>query len=996
MFPILYENIVVGEIPQHYGLGVLSDCVSCEVEQERNGIYELVMEYRASGIHASEIALRRILKVKPNFTDNPQLFRIDRIGKTMNGVFTCYAKHISYDMSGYSIISGTANNIASACNMLEEATCLDPINHPTQKFNIGTLRQTTGNFAITSPSSVKSWFVGKEGSILDIYGGSDIKYDNFSVEFKALTPATDRGVTIRYGKNLLELSQEMDCSNLYTHVLCFWQKEDVIKYGSKIATGLTLDVPNELILDISGEYEEEPTEAQITAYTQSYVDGHNLTIPENNITLNFAQIGELKDRVDLCDTVTIYYEALGISTKAKCIRTKWDCLNEKYIETEFGDVKQDLSDTMAANTAAITKTQKSINAVYYNAKDYTDAVKASLDDDIDNLQAQIDGNITTWYYNYAPTTSNLPASEWTTEAEKENHAGDLFFDNTTQFCYRWTYSNGAWTWVLIQDSTISQAIGMAQQALNEANAAISGVDVEYAQNQSTTTAPTSNWSTTAPQWQEGYYIWSRTKTTTSTGSTYSEPVCISGRDGVDGQDGQDGAKGEQGEKGDKGDKGDTGAQGIQGIQGEQGEKGDKGDTGAKGDKGDTGDTGIGVSNIVEQYYLSTSDSTQTGGSWSNTQPAWESGKYIWTRSVITWTDGTTTYTTPVLAQAINSANDLADHKRRVFITYPIPPYDEGDLWVFNGVIYSCNVSRASGYVNYRGETTTRIGEGSTTQTVTINGASYTAQANDVVFYEDEDEDEETSDYYIWIDGAWTDYATHIIGNDWRLATNYVNEETLENHIKSASEIITGNAGGYVILHDADGDGNPDEILIVNYPDITDVRCNQIWRWNRGGLGFSTSYASDDYPLALTNDGKINASYITTGELDASKIIVSHLAASMFEGGKISLGGYQNLDGVFELKNSANEIIAVMDKNGLKMYGEGIGNNRAYVLFDSNGMVGYDTSGTKIFWTNKQEFHMKKAVIEDELSCFGIGKFVRLTTYDQNNNVVNDGIALVGI
>lgn len=73
-----------------------------------------------------------------------------------------------------------------------------------------------------------------------------------------------------------------------------------------------------------------------------------------------------------------------------------------------------------------------------------------------------------------------------------------------------------------------------------------------------------------------------------------------------------------------------------------------------------GDTGPGVSAIVEQYYLSTSSTTQTGGSWSTTSPAWQSGHYIWTRSQITWTTGTITYTTPVLAQAINSANETAD------------------------------------------------------------------------------------------------------------------------------------------------------------------------------------------------------------------------------------------------------------------------------------------------------------------------------------------------
>ena len=711
MFPILYENVVVGTVPQNYGLGVLSDCVSCYVEQVRNGTYELTMEYRASGIHASEIASRRVLKVKPNYTDNPQLFRIDRIGKTMNGTFTVYAKHISYDISGYSILpspSNTANNIGSACEVLENATCIDPINHPDEKFTISTLRQTAGNFAIKTPSSVKSWFAGKEGSILDVYGGSDIIYNNFSVDFKSTTPATDRGVVIRYKKNLLELSQEMDCSNLYTDVLCYYQKDDILITGSKVSTGLTLDVNKTLILDVTTEFENEPTEAQLELYAQNYISGHNLTVPENNITLDFVQIGNLKDRVDLCDTVTIYYEALGISTKAKCIRTKWDCLAEKYVQTEFGDIKQDLSDTMVANNAAINS-----------------------------------------------ATSSAEAAE-----------------------------------------------------------------------------------------------------------------------------------------------------------------------------------------------------------------------------------------------------EAAKSKKRTFLTPPIPPYDVGDIWVNNGVIYACYTARAAGYVNFLGITTTEIGEGSTTSSITINGQSHTAQENDVVFYEDEQE--ETSDYYIWIDNAWTDYATHIIGNDWRLATNYVDESRLEKRIIQASEIITGNAGGYVIFHDSDGDGNPDEILIVNYPDINDPRCNQVWRWNKGGLGFATSYASDNYALALTNDGKINASLITTGELDASKIDVSNLTADMFKGGEIDIGGIIDIqnnrcyDGVLKIFDKNGVEMGIFDKNGIKIYGEGSGNNRAYVLFDSNGMAGYDTTGTKIFWTNKQEFHMKKAVIEEEISCFGIGKFVRLTTYDQNDNVVNDGIALVSI
>lgn len=145
-----------------------------------------------------------------------------------------------------------------------------------------------------------------------------------------------------------------------------------------------------------------------------------------------------------------------------------------------------------------------------------------------------------------------------------------------------------------------------------ADAVIASVDVEYAQGSSRVTEPQGGWQTTAPQWVSGKYIWTRTKTTMQSGDIeYSEPVCISGRDGTDGA------------------------------------------------KGDKGATGTGVSGIVEQYYLSTSATAQSGGSWSEAQPAWAKGKYIWTRSKIMWTDGSTTYTAPCLAKAINGSNQMA-------------------------------------------------------------------------------------------------------------------------------------------------------------------------------------------------------------------------------------------------------------------------------------------------------------------------------------------------
>lgn len=184
------------------------------------------------------------------------------------------------------------------------------------------------------------------------------------------------------------------------------------------------------------------------------------------------------------------------------------------------------------------------------------------------------------------------------------------------------------------------------------------------------TSPTSlvggSWSNNQPAWTKGKYIWRRNFVTYGDDRTEFTPsengVCITGNTGAQGARGPQGAAGPKGETGPQGPKGATGPQGPKGDKGAtgpQGPTGSKGETGAQGPQGNPGSTGpqgVSVTAIKDQWYKSTSNTAQTGGSWSDTQPNWESGKYIWTRSHITFSNGNTTTTNPVLANAINNAN----------------------------------------------------------------------------------------------------------------------------------------------------------------------------------------------------------------------------------------------------------------------------------------------------------------------------------------------------
>lgn len=348
MIPILYDSIVEGQIPNHFGLGSLTDTISAKCTEERNGAYEIVLEYPSSGIHAEDIAPNRFIMAKPNFTDAPQIFRIYKIGKDMGGKFQVFGQHISYDLSGKVVPSGVTGGSATAAVLALK-------NNGGGNFNITTDIVSSRTFKVDVPSSTRSWFGGKEGSLLDIYGG-EWKYDNYTCSLLA-SRGTNRGVQIRYGKNLTQLSQELDMSSLVTGVYGYAvnPNTNAVTTGSKVSTGLSLDVPHDIAIDFSNDVDWESSTAiatQLNNLATNYVSNNSASLINirNSITLDFIQMKDLTDRVDLCDTVSIFFEALGISASVKCIKTEWDVLEERYTRTSFGDARTNIADTISSQT----------------------------------------------------------------------------------------------------------------------------------------------------------------------------------------------------------------------------------------------------------------------------------------------------------------------------------------------------------------------------------------------------------------------------------------------------------------------------------------------------------------------------------------------------------------------------------------------------------------------------------------------------------------------
>lgn len=389
MIPILYEKTET-EFKTN-GLGRLVDAISCTVTEERNGPYELAMEYPISGLHYEDIAVDRIIFAEPFQQGDWQPFRIYKIGRSIGGVVTINAEHISYMLNKIVLMPFTAGSCTDLMQKIpQHAANACP-------FTFNTDKSVSGTFTVDVPKAIRPILGGETGSVLDVYGTGEYEFNRFNVMLH-VNRGRDNGVTLRYGKNITDLLRETNIENAYTGIVPFWKGSEgtntVTLPESVVWSTHRSEFAYDIIkpVDFSAEWQNEPTVAQLRTRAQAYVESNEGWKPADNIKVSFAQTWQsseyedvsVLETVHMCDTVTVVYAALGVEASAKVIKTTYNVLEEKYDSIELGTARNSLASVLTGGIA------QEVEAARQQA---TQQSQALIEHQIALLQGALGGNV---------------------------------------------------------------------------------------------------------------------------------------------------------------------------------------------------------------------------------------------------------------------------------------------------------------------------------------------------------------------------------------------------------------------------------------------------------------------------------------------------------------------------------------------------------------------------------------------------------------------------
>lgn len=342
-------------------IGTLNDVIYGYVIEERNGNFECELQYSIFSENWDKLVEENIIVADASDTLKAQKFRIYKTTKPMNGIFTVYALHISFDTAKDMIDDIVVEN--QSCEY-----CLNKIfasSQFSQKYKGYSDIVNSQSFSIKS-TKVLSSIAGESGSILDTFGtGAEILRDNY--DFHVLNSrGHDNDVTIEYGKNLKDINFEVDTSSMITRIKPYAIYTD--EAGNEITVYSNpkyVDSPNinnyatpyTESIDFSDKfgYDEIPTSAKLIYLAEKYFIDNNCDRPKISIKISFIPLSkcigyeDLKDKISLCDTVTIIDSRYNYKDKAKVVKATYDFISERYESMEIGEPRTTLGNIIGGS-----------------------------------------------------------------------------------------------------------------------------------------------------------------------------------------------------------------------------------------------------------------------------------------------------------------------------------------------------------------------------------------------------------------------------------------------------------------------------------------------------------------------------------------------------------------------------------------------------------------------------------------------------------------------
>lgn len=381
MIPILLKQDAKTKI------GWLAEAISCRCTEERNGIYELELQYPMLGTYAADLVIDRYIKAKPNSTGDNQLFHIRKVSKPINGMFTVSCDHVSYALSGYPVPTVSASGNAQVAINAVLTAAKNQLGKDTGFSAAPTDIALSSSISLANVSA-RAALGGVQGSILQTYGG-EYEFDNYTIKLHK-SRGQDHGVRISYGRNMTDLKCEIDMDSAYTGLYGYVKNDNVDLKSYVSVTNSSGINAKTLIRDFSSDFSgDEITQAKLDSAVSAYISKNDINSPSVSMTVSFVDLSQSPEyasfsaleAVNLCDTVKIYHKDLDIDIKAKVIKTTYDVLRERYTSIELGSPRANFADVIrqtvqeAADAKSLAISSKSEITVAYE-KAIADATAA--------------------------------------------------------------------------------------------------------------------------------------------------------------------------------------------------------------------------------------------------------------------------------------------------------------------------------------------------------------------------------------------------------------------------------------------------------------------------------------------------------------------------------------------------------------------------------------------------------------------------------------------